>query len=283
MPIIQQIPILTATLIGCIILISYQGFRDESFFQKYKFEIEAILGRKQYYRLLSSAFLHADIGHLLLNLFCFYSFAENIEFLFGKKIVLAIFFLSLLGGSVLSLLFHRNHYDYSAVGASGAVSGIIFASIFLLPGGKVGSFWLPIEIPASIFAILYVIASMYGIKAQHDNIGHEAHLGGAITGMLFAFAVYPQMVLASLWQFIVIMALIVGFLVYCGRNFLFDSLKSFRAANKNLVQVTNERMWQQLQGELDRLLEKVSSGGLKGLSKDERERLQRISQEMQRQ
>ena len=116
---------ITIALIGVTVYLSWRGFKNGAFFDKYSFRIDSILGRKEYYRVISSGFLHTDLPHLIFNAFCFYSFAEGIELLFGKAALLSIYFLSLVGGGLLSLLIHRNHHDYTAVGASGAVSGII--------------------------------------------------------------------------------------------------------------------------------------------------------------
>ena len=212
---------ITIALIGVTVYLSWRGFKNGAFFDKYSFRIDSILGRKEYYRVISSGFLHADLPHLIFNAFCFYSFAEGIELLFGKAALLSIYFLSLVGGGLLSLLIHRNHHDYTAVGASGAVSGIIFASIFLLPGGSVMLFLIPIPIPAAIFAILYTVISIYGIRTQKGNIGHDAHLGGAITGMVVTAALYPQAVKASPLLFAFIMVLTVGFLAFTFKTQLF--------------------------------------------------------------
>jgi membrane associated rhomboid family serine protease len=275
----QSYAILTIALIGIIIYTSYRGFKDSLFFDKWKFEIESILGRREYYRLFSSAFLHADIGHLLLNCFCFYSFAEHIELLFGKHTVLLIFFLSLTGGSLLSLVFHRNHSDYTAVGASGGVSGIVFASIFMLPGGSISSFWIPIEIPSSIFAVVYVFVSMYGIRSKHDNIGHEAHLGGAVVGMLYSAVLYPQLVRASLLTFIIIIACIFLFLIFYFWKLLRLSYSTIADIRKNYADINAQRKAERTNAELDELLAKVKELGIDGLSRKEKKRLNLISKQ----
>ncbi len=104
---------------------------------------------------------------------------------------LIIYFGSLLGGDILALFVHKKEYYYSAVGASGAVCGVIFASIALFPGIEIGILFLPFPMPSWLFGILYVAYSIYGIKSSHDNIGHEAHLGGALVGMLLAVIINP--------------------------------------------------------------------------------------------
>ena len=102
-----------------------------------------------------------------------------------------MYFGSLLVGSLLSLYFHKNEYHYSAVGASGAVSGIIYSAILLQPGMNLYMFFIPIPIPAYIFGIGYLLYSIYGMKNRIGNIGHDAHFGGAIGGYLITLILSP--------------------------------------------------------------------------------------------
>jgi membrane associated rhomboid family serine protease len=183
-------------IIGIILAnlaISYQGFNDYSFKEKFLFHVGAILEGKQWIRLISSGFLHADWTHFAFNMITFYSFGGLIESVFGLSGFFIIYFGSLIGGNALSLFVHKNHYDYRALGASGAVSGIVFASILVDPTMKLYLFFVPIGIPAWLFGIAYILYSIYGMRAQNDNIGHEAHMGGAIVGLLLGIALIPQL------------------------------------------------------------------------------------------
>ena len=173
-------------------IFSYKGFNDWQFFNQYKFNIGEILFGKDYKRLLTSGFLHVDWTHLLFNMFSFYSFGAILEQQLGGISFLLLYFVSLLAGNVFAIIIHKNNQHYSAVGASGAVSGIIFAAIALFPEIRIGLLFLPIGIPSWLFGLLYVGYSIYGIKANNDNIGHEAHLGGAFAGMLVAILLYPH-------------------------------------------------------------------------------------------
>ncbi|HOX81836.1 MAG TPA: rhomboid family intramembrane serine protease [Chryseolinea sp.] len=173
------------------VIISYQGINDIYFLDRYSFKINAILIHKDYKRLVSSGFLHADWAHLVFNMMTFYSFSSSLEMTIGIPRFLAIYFGSLLGGNLLALYIHRNDNRYSAVGASGAVSGLVYAAIALFPGMELGLFFLPLSIPSWLFGLLYTLYTLYGIKSQHDNIGHEAHLGGGLIGLIAAIAMYP--------------------------------------------------------------------------------------------
>ncbi|WP_284653555.1 rhomboid family intramembrane serine protease [Flavobacterium terrisoli] len=170
-------------LLGIIlanVLISFKGFNDEYFFRKYQFHVGSIRAGQQF-RMVTSAFLHADMVHLAFNMIALYSFAPVVLAYFGDTTFLLIYAGSLIFGSLLTMVFHGNEYSYSAVGASGAVTGIIYSSILINPDMTIGIFGV-IPMPAYVFGIAYLLYSIYGMKAKNDNIGHTAHFGGAIGG-----------------------------------------------------------------------------------------------------
>ena len=173
------------------ILISYKGFNDVSFFRKYEFHIGSIRSGEQI-RMLSSGFLHADIGHLFFNMFALYMFAPVVINYFGDTAFLLIYIVSLIFGNLLTLLMHKNDYGYRAIGASGAVTGIIYSAILIQPDMMLGLFYV-IPVPAYLFGIGYLLYSIYGMKAKNDNIGHTAHFGGAIGGYLITLIKEPSM------------------------------------------------------------------------------------------
>ncbi len=184
--------ILTVTVAASIL-----GFTNKEVYRANVFSIESITRDRQFYRLFTSNFFHADVIHLLFNMTSFYFFAGPVEKTFGTQTLGIIYFGSALGGDIIALILQRRNPLYSAVGASGAVCGIIFASIFLVPGGSVIVFPLPIPIPAWLYAIIFILASLYGIRAQIDNIGHEFHLGGAIIGTAITGMLYPEALLSQ--------------------------------------------------------------------------------------
>jgi membrane associated rhomboid family serine protease len=145
-------------------------------------------------------------------MYSLYSFGSAIELYFGPGAFLATYLAGIIGGNLLALLLHRNE-DYYALGASGGVCGIIFACIFLLPGSSVQLFFVPIDIPAYIYAIGFMLFSYYGIRAQRGNIGHDAHLGGAIIGLLTATALHPSIIRQNPVLYPVVMSLAVLLLV----------------------------------------------------------------------
>ena len=178
-------------LIVVNVLISYKGFNDISFFRKYEFHVGSIRSGEQI-RMLSSGFLHADLTHLIFNMLTLWFFAPVVISYLGDISFLMIYFGSLIFGSLLTMFFHKNDYGYRAVGASGAVTGVLYSAILLQPDMMLGIFFV-IPMPAYIFGILYLLYSIYGMKAKNDNIGHTAHFGGAIGGYLITLLKVPSL------------------------------------------------------------------------------------------
>ncbi|HQX03296.1 MAG: rhomboid family intramembrane serine protease [Flavobacterium sp.] len=179
-------------LIAANVLISFKAFEDQFFFRRYEFHIGSIRAG-EHIRMFSSAFLHVDIAHLAFNMITLYFFAPVVSSYLGIPSFLVVYFGSLLCGSLLTLQFHKNEYNYRAVGASGAVTGILYAAILLRPDMDLYFFFIPLPIPAYIFGIGYLLYSIYGMKSRNDNIGHTAHFGGAIGGYVITLLKEPQM------------------------------------------------------------------------------------------
>jgi len=185
-----KLDLVTIIIIAANVIISYKGFSDYSFFDKYKFHVGGVQ-RGEQVRMVSSGFLHADTQHLLFNMLTLYFFANVVITLLSPIQFLLVYFGSLLVGSLLSLYFHKSEYHYSAVGASGAVTGILYSAILLQPGMNLYIFFIPIPIPAYIFGIGYLLYSIYGMKNRVGNIGHDAHFGGAIGGYVITLLLSP--------------------------------------------------------------------------------------------
>ncbi|MFV8271413.1 rhomboid family intramembrane serine protease [Flavobacterium sp. GT2N3] len=173
------------------VLISYKGFNDLSFFRKYELHVGSIRSGEQI-RMLSSGFLHADMTHLIFNMLTLWFFAPVVISFLGAISFVLVYFGSLIFGSLLTMVFHKNDYGYRAVGASGAVTGVLYSAILLQPDMMLGIFFV-IPMPAYIFGILYLLYSIYGMKAKNDNIGHTAHFGGAVGGYLITLLREPTL------------------------------------------------------------------------------------------
>lgn len=173
-------------------LFSMKGFNDYSFFEKYKFNIGAIR-RGEQVRMISSAFLHANTQHLIFNMLSLFFFANSVIDRLGIVNFAIIYAGSLITGNLLSYYFHKDEYHYSAVGASGAVMGIVYAGILLNPGMTINFF-----IPGWLFGIGYMLYTIYGMVKRNDNIGHDAHFGGAIGGYIITLAIVPVLLKTNL-------------------------------------------------------------------------------------
>lgn len=151
-----------------------------------------ILREGKWYQLVSSGFFHADLGHLFMNMFTLYFFGPSMETVLGSRGFLTLYMGSLLCGSLLTLIVHRNQQQYRAIGASGAISGVLFGFVLFRPLASIYIFLIPIGIPAVIFAFAYVLFSIVGMRTRFGRVGHEAHLGGALGGVLITLGLYPD-------------------------------------------------------------------------------------------
>ena len=208
--------ICTLAIIVLTVFCSFIGFRDPGFTERFLFSIPEVLASKQYYRLFTSAFLHADWNHLLLNMITLFFFGRTIEMFLGPSRFLLVYFAAIVGGSLLALWLHR-HHEYRAYGASGGVCGMIFSYIVLFPGSTI-NFHMFIPVPAWLYAILFLAGSFFALKRGADNIGHDAHLGGAIVGLLTTAALQPWAVQRNPKWFLIISSVSLVLFIYLVKN-----------------------------------------------------------------
>ena len=182
---------MTIIIILITAFISYSAFKNHNLMEKLQFNASKIYHQKEYYRLLSHGFIHANWEHLIVNMIVLFSFGQAIEsyFQYGfGRMANAYFLILYFGGMIVSnayaLIKHRNNYYYNAVGASGAVSAVLFAAIFFEPWDKIYFFGI-VPVPGIVFAVLYLAYSYYMSRKQNDNIAHDAHFLGALFGFIF--------------------------------------------------------------------------------------------------
>jgi len=192
---------LNIILIVVTVIVTIIAFNNQELFNKLKFNAYLIKERKEYGRLFSYALVHAGWLHLLINMYVLYSFGDIVEQMlqmhFAYKGIL-YFGLLYVGGVLFSTLYNfrkqkANPY-YSAVGASGAVSAVVFSSILLYPEGSIFIFPIPFPMPSWVFGVAYLIYSAYMGKRGADNIGHNAHFWGAVFGIVFTVILIPEVV-----------------------------------------------------------------------------------------
>jgi membrane associated rhomboid family serine protease len=210
-------PIVLVIIIANV-LFSMKGFDSYSFLDKYKFQVGRVLGKEKI-RMLTSGFLHVDWMHLGFNMYALYVFGDIVASILGTTSFLIIYFGSLLAGNLYTLQYHKNEPYYSAVGASGAVSGIVYSSILLFPDMQLLLFFA-IPIPGYVFGVGYLLYSIYGMKKQVGNIGHAAHLGGTIGGFALTLLLNP-MLFTTNTTFVIILAIPIILLLLFG-----DKLKN---------------------------------------------------------
>jgi membrane associated rhomboid family serine protease len=260
-------------------LVSYKGFKDHSFYERVNFKIDAVKDQKDYKRLITSGFVHVGWMHLIFNMVALYFFSSSLEGYIGSISFLIIYFAGLLGGNLLSLFIHRFDSGYSSAGASGAILGVIFSSIALFPGMSIGLFLIPLSIPGWLFGLAYVLFSIYGIKSRSNNVGHDAHLGGGLAGMLVAILLHPSALAANYFAILIIAIPAIAFIlfiVYKPEALLIDNL--FYKKNHYLTQEDKYNLGKRdKQKQLDDVLEKIHRRGMKSLSEKEKEFLNKYS------
>lgn len=192
-----NLSLVTVAIIVANVVVSYKGFEDQLFFEKYKFNVGSIR-RGEHLRMFTSGFLHLDTTHLLMNMITLYFFANVVLEGLGNFNFTLIYLASLLFGNLLSLYFHKDEYWYSAIGASGAVTGVLYAAILLRPEMSLYMFFIPVPIPSYIVGIGYLLYSIYGMKKRISNIGHDAHFGGAVGGFVLTLILRPSLLETNL-------------------------------------------------------------------------------------
>lgn len=187
-----DLSLVTIIIIAVNVIVSFKGFNDPVFFNKYKFNTGDIR-RGAKYQILTSGFLHVDTTHLFVNMLTLYFFANVVLFDLGAIGFVIVYLASLILGNLLSYFFHKDEPSYNAVGASGAVMGILYSAILLRPDMMLGLFFI-IPIPAYVFGIGYLLYTIYGMKRRADNIGHDAHFGGAVGGYILTLVLAPWII-----------------------------------------------------------------------------------------
>jgi len=176
-------PVATAVF-ALTILLSIYGFKRQVFLHKMLFSPYQVYHQRKWSRLVTSGFVHNDFFHLLFNMFTFYFFAFNLEIAIGSQNFTIIYFGSLVLSHLLTLFKNKNNYNYRSLGASGAISGVIFGSILIFPTSKMIIMPIPIPLPSVIFGILYLIWCRFANSRANDNINHDAHFSGAVAGII---------------------------------------------------------------------------------------------------
>jgi membrane associated rhomboid family serine protease len=190
---------MTIILIAITVAISYAAFKSPKLMDQLQFNASKIYHKKEFHRLITHAFVHANWEHLFVNMIVLFSFGQAIEqyfkYYFGNKEILdyaLLYFGGILFSNIYALIKYRNNFFYNSVGASGAVSAVLFAAIFFDPWNKI-LFFMILPIPGIVFAALYLVYSYQMSTKQKDNVAHDAHFLGALFGFIFPILLNPQL------------------------------------------------------------------------------------------
>lgn len=188
---------LTLAIIILTSAVSLYAINQREVLHKFMMNPYMVTQRGQYYRLITSGLIHADFAHLFFNMFSLYFFGTNLEYIFGlifgdlgPVYFIALYVLGIIVSDLPTLLKHKNNPGYNSLGASGAVSSVIFACILFDPLADLLIYFIPVK--GFIFAIIYLVYSYISAKRSRDGINHDAHLYGALFGILFCIVLYPH-------------------------------------------------------------------------------------------
>jgi membrane associated rhomboid family serine protease len=188
---LQQTPVASIIFIFTIITSLY-AFNDKQLYGKFMLHPYSVAKGKNLHTLITSGLIHADWMHLFFNMFTFYFFAFQLEMLIGHWQFGLLYFLSLILSDIPSVVKHKDHFWYNSLGASGAISAVLFSYIMFRPLSTIGVMFIPM--PAILFGVLYLAYCMYMSKNSRDHINHDAHFFGALTGLIFTVLFVPGII-----------------------------------------------------------------------------------------
>jgi len=189
---LQHAPV-ACVIFAVTIAISFVAFSSDWIYENFILHPASVYRGKNLYTLITSGFIHADLMHLFFNMFSFYFFAFSLNARLGNWQFTLLYLLSMVLADLPSVAKHKDNYNYRSLGASGAISAVIFSYIMFDPLAGMGLIFLPgVNIPAVVFGILYLVYCSYASKKQLGNINHDAHLFGAIAGIMITIILQPH-------------------------------------------------------------------------------------------
>lgn len=183
-------PVTLMLLVTNALVGAYTLFVDPALIERWSFR-PALVAKGDWGRFLTAGFVHVGLGHLLFNLFTLYFFGPFVEGRLGLVRFFALYVGSELAANALTYWRHRTDANYSAVGASGAISGVVFSFCLFRPLDPIFLFFIPIGIPAVLFGVVYLLLSAYAAGQARGRVAHEAHIGGALGGLALTLLLYP--------------------------------------------------------------------------------------------
>ncbi|RYY98433.1 MAG: rhomboid family intramembrane serine protease [Chitinophagaceae bacterium] len=261
-------------------IVTYQGLRHSLFMERYQFWVDGIRVHRDYKRLLTATFLHMSWGHLILNVLGLFFMGGMMEATLGPVAFGLLYLASGVGGNALLLWLKRGIPGYTSVGASGAISGIIFAAVALYPQSMMTLIIIPMK--AWFFGLAFMILTIWGIRSGRGGVAYEAHLGGALLGMMIALLLQPE-ALAANWIYITAITVpALLFLLIAARKPQLLHVDLFPGSGKQPARVlTMEDRYNSeqkiRQEDIDRILDKIHRRGMSGLTAREKQMLKEYS------
>lgn len=182
---------LTLILILITAAMTIYAWQNPTVLSRWMFNAYQIARRNEYWRFITSGFVHADWGHLIFNMISLYFFGQLMEQVVGREYYLVLYLVGIIVSEIPSYLKHRNNPNYNSLGASGGVSAVVFAGIVFFPLNPIYIFFIPIGIPGFLFGLLYMLYSYYEANRGGSYVNHSAHLWGALFGVTFVVILFP--------------------------------------------------------------------------------------------
>jgi len=189
---INGAPATYALIIANLIASVYGLSFDRNFVGSFAFNVGALAQGKQHYRVFTSSFLHGDYFHLLFNMMTLYFFGPTVELLLGTDGFLVVYFGAVLASGIVSFYVNRKNYAYTSLGASDGVSGVVLAFCIFYPLHSIYFMFVPVPIPAIVYGALFIAISANMIGTVGGRVAHEAHLAGALAGVVLTVLMRPD-------------------------------------------------------------------------------------------
>lgn len=280
----MEFPYVTVCLSFLIGWLTNRAFNDPTMMDRWILHAPSIKDHRQFSRFITSGFIHASWKHLAFNLIGLLIWGHHLELDLSFLALIILFFSSMIGGNLVSFWIHRKE-NYSALGASGGVMGVIFGSL-LITGGNVGSLFIPgAFVPSYVFGIAYLIVSYLAMKRGYDNIGHDAHIAGSITGFFTAAFISPSAIARNSGFFWTIIAFLVLALFFWFWTASFKNLFKAFGDSKPKGSARYDRYDQAMEkgankSEIDSLLDIINKSGYHTLTPKQKERLKELSRKI---
>ncbi|GGC55108.1 rhomboid family intramembrane serine protease [Pedobacter quisquiliarum] len=190
---LNQTPVASLILLFTVVTSIY-AFNDPTLYGKFMLHPYSVYRKNKLYTLITSGMIHSDWMHLIFNMMTFFFFAFTLEAQIGSFKFGLVYFASLILSDIPTIFRHKDDFWYNSLGASGAISGVLFSFILFYPLTPLYIFFIPIGIPAVLFGGLYLLYCVYASKQSRDNINHDAHFFGALTGIIITILIIPGIV-----------------------------------------------------------------------------------------